>query len=54
MGSGIFSQDVVVTVDCECGHQWDVDLMTDDWGHVDADVECPECEEVIWVKREAL
>lgn len=42
-GSGIYSEDVTLEVECEeCGKAWEEDFSTDDWGRVEADVKC-EC-----------
>jgi hypothetical protein len=46
MGSGIYSEEVTLGVEChneECGHYWDADVATDDWGNIDYAVTCPEC-----------
>lgn len=46
-GSGIYAQDLVVDMECaHCGHTWETDVTTDDWGNVDEDVTCPVCNEV--------
>lgn len=42
-GSGIYSEDVTLEVDCEeCEKSWKEDFQTDDWGSVEADIKC-EC-----------
>lgn len=42
-GSGIYSEDVTLEVDCEeCEKSWKDDFQTDDWGCVEADIKC-EC-----------
>lgn len=43
-GSGIDSVDITREVECECGHAWEMDFSTDDWGNVEEDVKCPSCE----------
>jgi hypothetical protein len=55
-GSGVDSADVTLNIECECaqdgcqtdksygcGHTFDADLQTDDWGNIDNDVTCPKC-----------
>ena len=48
-GSGIYSYDVTLTVECACdecggcGHEWDQDFGTNDWGNVDQNVTCSKC-----------
>jgi RNase P subunit RPR2 len=48
-GSGIYSYDITLAVDCSCnecegcGHAWDKDFRTDDDGNVDIRVTCPKC-----------
>lgn len=43
-GSGIYSRDVYIEVECpECHEGWDDDFATDDWGNVDTTVPCPHC-----------
>lgn len=39
-GSGIYSEEVTLVVDCECGKAWEEDFVTDDWGRVSAEVKC--------------
>lgn len=52
-GSGIYSVDVTLRVECEhCAYDWDEDFATDDWGNVGADVVCPECKETFWFEAE--
>jgi hypothetical protein len=55
MGSGVYSVEVDREIicaercgDCEdngqrCDAIWDEGLMTDDWGNIDQEVECPTC-----------
>lgn len=45
MGSGIYSQEITLEVECECGNLWEQDFMSDDWGNVEDDVICPKCKE---------
>lgn len=40
-GSGIYSEDVTLEVECEgCGKTWEEDFSTDDWGNVQSEVKC--------------
>lgn len=42
-GSGIYSEDITLEVECEeCGKAWEEDFQTDDWGNVDKKIIC-EC-----------
>lgn len=52
MGSGIYSQDKTVEVECQCeecddqngcGHAEEYDFSTDDYGNIDSDVICNKC-----------
>lgn len=57
MGSGIYSQEAEVEFECNCdhetcldgkgsegcGHTWITSVVTDDWGNIDADENCPKC-----------
>ena len=53
-GSGIFSEDITLSVDCEeCGHVWDEDLVTDDWGAISNKVVCPSCKYEFTYERNA-
>jgi hypothetical protein len=44
MGSGIYSTDITLDVQCGCEYEWEQDFRTDDWGNVDEDVKCPNCD----------
>lgn len=45
MGSGIFSDFKSFWVSCpECNADWQDDLFVDDWGHVDAELICYNCD----------
>ena len=44
-GSGIYSFDITLGVDCDCGYAWDMDFVTNDWGNIDEYVTCPKCKE---------
>lgn len=64
MGSGVYSVEVDREIicaercgDCEdngqrCDAIWDEGLMTDDWGNIDQDVECPICKHKINYQEE--
>lgn len=54
MGSGIYSQDVTIEIECdECGEFKEYDFVTDDWGNIEQDVTCGKCKHVQSVSREA-
>jgi Zn finger protein HypA/HybF involved in hydrogenase expression len=43
-GSGIYSEEAEVTVECEnCLEPFEVLLYSDDWGRVEQDITCPHC-----------
>ena len=59
MGSGIYSVDADVEFECNCGHEtcwvighnesdgcghtWEATVVTDDWGNIDTEENCPKC-----------
>jgi len=49
-GSGIYSQDVTIEIECNCDecetpctNIWEHDFTTNDWGYIDAKVTCSLC-----------
>jgi hypothetical protein len=43
-GSGIDAYEHTFEVTCsECNHQFEEDLVVDDWGHAGAELICPKC-----------
>jgi hypothetical protein len=65
MGSGIYSttitREIVCNESCEdcdqegkkCDAIWEEDFETDDWGNVEQEVTCKECEHTITIRRES-
>jgi hypothetical protein len=51
-GSGIYSDTVSLTVECECGNDWEQDFNTDDYGNVEDTVKCPSCNTEFNFERE--
>lgn len=53
-GSGIYSDDLTLDIDCqECDNTWTETLATDDWGHINAEVQCPVCDHEFTYRQEA-
>jgi hypothetical protein len=64
MGSGIYSTTVTIEIVCaeqcndcaenySCKGIWEEDFETDDWGNVEQEVTCKECDHTITVRRES-
>lgn len=64
MGSGIYSEEIEVEIVCaeicgsceddqkNCKAVFNASLMTDDWGNIDQQVNCPQCNHSLRYRQE--